>query len=260
MRRRRLMRSPVVPALVLSFLFHGVTMAVLDVVEVSAAVPPEPPMEFMEVVEPAPEPEPVIPEPEFPEPEVEPEVEPAPREVPPPRRPRPQRHTPEPVTQEVTSLAAAEDLALEMSDFRLSSADIGTTPGQRPRAQRAAPSVGTSMNAAAPTTGPHFAPAASLARPPVPPNEARIARCLERSYPRQAQQQGLAGSARVRLNIRPNGSPGLVRVASVSLPGQGFGEACTACLEGEAWSAPLARNGQPVSTRVMYTCRFAVRD
>lgn len=257
MRRRQMMRSPVVPALVLSFLFHGVTMAVLDVVEVSAAVPPEPPMEFLELSEPTPpEPEPE-PEPESPEPD----VEPAPREVPPPRRaPRPQRRTPEPVTQEVTSLAVAEDLALEMSDFRLSSADIGTTPGQRPRAQRAAPSVGTSMNAAAPTTGPHFAPAASLARPPVPPNEARIARCLERSYPRQAQQQGLAGSARVRLNIRPNGLPGLVRVASVSAPGQGFGEACTACLEGEAWSAPLARNGQPVSTRVMYTCRFAVRD
>ncbi|MFK8001234.1 MAG: TonB family protein [Polyangiales bacterium] len=261
MKRRRMMRSPVVPALVLSVLFHGVTMAVLDVVEVSAAVPsPEPPMEFMELPEPAePEPEP---EPEIPEPEPEPaEAEAAPREVTPPRRtPRPARPAPAPVPQEETSLAATEDLALEMTDFRLSSADIGTSPGQRPQARRSPSTTGTTMSAAAPSTGPRFAPAASLARPPVPPNEARIARCLERSYPRQAQQQGLSGSARVRLNIRPDGSPSLVRIASVSVPGQGFGEACTACLNGESWSPPLARNGQPVSTRVMYTCRFAVRD
>lgn len=252
---RRMVRSPAFMAVVLSFFVHVATMALLDVVEVSAAVPPEPPMEFLDFAEPEP-----VAEPEPPVAEPEPATDAPPERVREPRR-RSERvaAVEEPVEMADVGLVAAEDLAVDLTSFRLSSTDIGTGGRRGRRAPRpSAPSAGPAIAAAGQGTG--FAPASSLSRPPVPPDQTSMARCLERNYPRSAQQRGLAGTARVQLNIRPNGSPGRLRVTSVSVSGQGFGEACTSCLEGRAWSAPLAQNGQPVRTRISYTCRFAVRD
>ena len=45
----------------------------------------------------------------------------------------------------------------------------------------------------------------------------------------------------------------------VSQSTNGFGDACRATLRDSIWSAPLDREGRPVSTLVTYTCRFEVR-
>jgi protein TonB len=96
--------------------------------------------------------------------------------------------------------------------------------------------------------------AGNLARPPEAPD---LGGALERAYPTEARRKGLAGTARVRLRVMPEGDVRELSLIAESAPG--FGEACRQILRGSRWSAPLDRGGQPVSTFVQYTCRFEVR-
>ena len=59
------------------------------------------------------------------------------------------------------------------------------------------------------------------------------------------------GSGRVRSEIRGE-------IAIVSESAAGFAEACRKTLVGGRWSEPLDRDGQPVSTRLTYRCRFQI--
>jgi len=95
--------------------------------------------------------------------------------------------------------------------------------------------------------------AKDLASKPTPP--ALNDRLLS-NYPRQAKQQGLAGSAKLLVRIDPDG---LVRQCTVQAESNSeFGAACRQTLLGTQWSAPRNRFGQAVATQVFYTCEFRV--
>ena len=95
---------------------------------------------------------------------------------------------------------------------------------------------------------------ASLSRPPAPPD---LNDALERHYPEAARKQGTPGQAVLKARITAEGQ---VRdLVVVSQSALGFGDACKATLRESAWSPPLDRDGQAVSTFISYTCRFEVR-
>jgi TonB family protein len=102
--------------------------------------------------------------------------------------------------------------------------------------------------------GPPLVALASLSRPPAPPD---LAGELERHYPEAARRQGLAGQAVLKARITPEGRARDLVLVSQST--NGFGDACRATLRESVWTAPLDREGRPVSTLVTYTCRFEVR-
>jgi protein TonB len=79
---------------------------------------------------------------------------------------------------------------------------------------------------------------------------------LQRSYPADARQRGIGGSAVVRARIGPDGTARSLQVLSESFPG--FGAACQKTLTGSRWSVPRDRNGHAVTTEIRYTCRFVV--
>jgi TonB family protein len=258
-------------AILLSVGLHVATLFGLDFIDVrvSAAIPPEAELDFMEMdpVEPAvvePEPEPVI---EEPEPVIEPEPEP---------RERPVRQEVEP--EEVEESAPAplnEDPPAEepeeLTGFTLTGDGSFTVDGgngqsrmspigtQRPTGRPDGEVGGTGTGGMGTGMGPTVVPVRNLSRRPEPPSERIIARCLEENYPRAARRQGLAGAASVRAQIGPNGDVSRLSVRSESITGEGFGQACIQCIRGRSWSPPLSRGGQPVSTRITYTCDFVVR-
>ncbi len=128
-----------------------------------------------------------------------------------------------------------------------------SNPGRRPTGKITAPG-GTGSGG----RGTSVAPLSSLARKPKPPSS--MAQRLERNYPPRARQQGIEGIAVVRLRINADGSVSNLRVASESVRGQGFGDACVRTLQGQRWSPPRSRTGRPVATIVPYRCTFRVRD
>ena len=75
-------------------------------------------------------------------------------------------------------------------------------------------------------------------------------------YPAELRRRGTEGQAEVRVVIDPRGRVGEVVVLSES--SSGFAEACRKTLAGSRWSEPLDREGQPVSTRLTYRCRFQI--
>ena len=82
---------------------------------------------------------------------------------------------------------------------------------------------------------------------------------LERLYPAEARRRGLHGKAVVRARVMPDGRLREIALVSESAAGAGFGEACRQTLDGSRWSAPIDRDGKPVSTFINYTCRFEVQ-
>ncbi len=80
---------------------------------------------------------------------------------------------------------------------------------------------------------------------------------LERNYPVAARQQEIEGDAKVSMVIGPDGKVSQVNV--VSQTWKGFGEACKRTLIGSQWGPPLDKQGNPVSVRVPFTCRFEIR-
>ncbi len=98
--------------------------------------------------------------------------------------------------------------------------------------------------------------ASDLSRRPGPPN-ARLEELLRQNYPRQAQTQGLEGSARVRVRVETDGSVRALSVLSEEHPG--FGEACRRAIrEGGRWEAPLDRAGAPAATITTFRCTFSL--
>jgi outer membrane biosynthesis protein TonB len=97
-------------------------------------------------------------------------------------------------------------------------------------------------------------PAADLSSPPRPPN---LDGALHANYPGSARAAGVSGLAVVRARISPSGVAKGLGIVSESAPG--FGSACLRTVSGSVWSAPLDRDGHPVSTEIQYRCRFRVQ-
>ena len=103
-------------------------------------------------------------------------------------------------------------------------------------------------------SGPPIVGLGDLSRTPVAPE---LADKLAAAYPREARAKGLEGKAVVKARITPDGQVRELAVVSETAPG--FGAACKTTLHASAWTPPLDRNGQAVSTVINYTCRFTVR-
>ena len=276
-RRDRRATLLLVCAILFSVGLHVATLFGLDFIDVrvSAAVPPPvAEVDFIEmepVPEPEPEPEPEVVEPE-PEPEPEPEVvepepEPEPRERPAQQEPEPEESAPAALNED-----PPPEQPEELSGFTLTGDGSFTVDGGNgqsrmdpigspgPRGRPDGEEGGTGTGGMGTAMGPTVVPVRNLSRRPEPPSATTIARCLEENYPRAARRQGLSGVASVRAQIGPSGAVSNLSVRSESVAGEGFGQSCIRCLQGRPWSPPLSRGGQPVSTRITYTCDFVVRQ
>jgi periplasmic protein TonB len=92
-----------------------------------------------------------------------------------------------------------------------------------------------------------------LSRRPLAPS---LDAALRQNYPAEMRRRGIAGQAEVRVVIDPRGRVGQVAIVSESAPG--FADACRKTLLGSRWSEPIDRDGNPVSTRLTYRCRFQI--
>jgi periplasmic protein TonB len=107
---------------------------------------------------------------------------------------------------------------------------------------------------------------AAAARPPAAlarlsdlsrrPRAPSLDAALRQNYPAEKRRRGIEGQAEVRLVIDPSGR--VVQVAIVSESAAGFADACRKTVLGSRWSEPLDRDGNPVSTRLTYRCRFQI--
>jgi protein TonB len=94
-----------------------------------------------------------------------------------------------------------------------------------------------------------------LSRAPIPPS---LKRKLEKLYPKKAKQEGVEGTAMMRLLIGPDGMPGKIRLIKVEPGGFGFEGACRKSLQGERWKPPIDKDGKAVSTSVSFRCSFEI--
>jgi periplasmic protein TonB len=92
-----------------------------------------------------------------------------------------------------------------------------------------------------------------LSRRPMAPS---LDAALRQNYPAEMRRRGIAGQAEVRVVIDPRGSVGQITIISESAAG--FADACRKTLLGSRWSEPIDRDGNPVSTRLTYRCRFQI--
>jgi hypothetical protein len=102
--------------------------------------------------------------------------------------------------------------------------------------------------------GPRVVGFADLSRAPAAPDLTDV---LAQAYPAAARSKGLTGKAVVRARVMPDGK--LRELALLSESAIGFGAACQQTLRGSAWTSPLDRGGNAVSTFINYTCRFNVQ-
>jgi len=209
-------------------------------------LPPPPP--------PAPEPEPApAPEPPPPPPTPKPKPlvkapEPPPAAEPPPAEPAAAEAVPEPTTAPA-ALLADTGASAGGGIVQLAGAPIGALAMAAPPAP-----VEAAPKAAAPVhVAPPLAKLSDLSRKPkAPPLDA----ALRQNYPADLRRRGTEGQAEVRVVIDPRGRVGEIAVVSESAAG--FAEACRKTLVGSRWSEPLDREGQAVSTRLTYRCRFQI--
>ncbi|MDB4980006.1 MAG: Ferric siderophore transport system, periplasmic binding protein TonB [Myxococcales bacterium] len=101
--------------------------------------------------------------------------------------------------------------------------------------------------------GPRVVGLGDLSKAPTAPD---LTDALATAYPADARAKGVAGKAVVKARITPDGK--VRELAVISESTAGFGAACEQTLRGSAWSPPLDRHGQAVSTYINYTCRFNV--
>jgi len=92
-----------------------------------------------------------------------------------------------------------------------------------------------------------------LSERPKPPS---LTALLRQNYPEEARLRGLRGSAQLNARIDRDGVIRAARLLSESAAG--FGLACRRTVLGSQWSAPRDKNGSPVATEIVYTCRFEV--
>ena len=251
---------------VLSIGFHVVTFLLLGIVKVDAAMPRAHTMEFT-VVEPpppppAPEPE-VVPDPPKPEPEAKPEpIKPPPKIK--EAAPKPVEDAPKP---DETPPAAAEEAIADFSGTTITAEGEGgwTTvtgsgaPMNGPVGKAKAAAV-TGRNregvagGAIDGTGTRVLGEGDLSRMPRAPSSSILEEALRREYPKQAQQQGVEGVAKVRVRVLSSGK--LSPLATLDETHPGFADACKRSLRNVRFEPALDRQGQPAITDITYKCEF----
>jgi protein TonB len=167
----------------------------------------------------------------------------------PPTRPAPANDPPPTSTP-------PSDAPVDFADTLLSNADgPGLAVAAGEPSLTSVPVAAASRPAAPspPPAGPRFAPLADLARAPSAP---ALDDALARNYPLEARRAGVSGRAVLRVDILPDGRIGAVQRMNESF--EGFAAACERTVRSGRWGAPLDRDGQPVATRITYTCRFEV--
>jgi periplasmic protein TonB len=192
--------------------------------------------------------------------------EPPPRlpESPPPPPPRPR---PKPV--EVSEPAGAPAPAVEPAPSAPVSAPAALLADSGPSptggvVQIAAAAIGARVTTSPlaqmsgpPTSAPRVsAPLAKLSDLSRKPRAPSLDAALRQNYPAEMRRRGTAGQAEVRVVIDPQGRVG--QIAIVSESAAGFADACRKTLLGSRWSEPIDRDGNPVSTRLTYRCRFQI--
>lgn len=249
---------------VLSVVAHVATFALLGAIQ-----PPEahqrlrPPVEVDVVTVPLP-----VPEPE-PAPVAEPA--PAPPEPKPVRAPKPERAVVAPDKPvDTRPAAAAEETIADFSGTTLTGDAAGgwasavgsgaamNAPIGKPRAAvtgRDASGVAGGV-VGGQGTSLRIVGDSDLSRRPQLPNQDLLNAALERSYPKPAKQQGVEGTARIRVRVFASGK--LEPLATLNETFPGFAEACKASLRGLSFQPGLDRAGQPVATDIPYTCTFSV--
>lgn len=256
--------------LVASAAVHGLTFVALGWMPLPGNVARELASVNVDVIEPPPEPEPAVEEPPAPEPEPEPELAepepPPPREPPPPEEAPPEEPPDEPPPPAEETPVAFDNIVLTNdtgeSSFSVQQASgvdregpIGTPGAQVTGRSRRGQPGGTPGGTGEPDAprGPRVVAMADLSQDPTVPGS--LPRLVERNYPREARQQGIAGKARVRIVINPDGS---LRVGPVlSETWDGFGEACQRALrQSPRWGRPLGERGERVAVRSHFECTF----
>jgi len=201
-------------------------------------LPPPPPAILPEP--PAPVPEPPAPPPPRPRPTpARPAADPAPARLEPAPEPAPERVSAPPALLADTGPAAVGGVV------QLPGASIGALVTTKPLL--AAPPRGVAAPAAA------LAKLSDLSRKPHAPS---LDAALRQNYPAALRRRGTEGQAEVRVVIDARGRVGDVAILSESAAG--FAEACRKTLLGSRWSEPLDRDGNAVSTRLTYRCRFQI--
>jgi periplasmic protein TonB len=216
-------------------------------------------MEIIVPEAPPPPPPPPIEEPKPPEPEPQ-----RPKAAPKPAAPKPAE--PEPPKEEVKP---APEAPLDLTGVTLTGGDGsswssvtgagGALTGPAPRVASVTGRDRTgSMQGVVGGKGdkPLLVAEASLSRKPVPP--AGMDALLEQNYPSRARQQGVSGSAVVSVEILADGRVGEMKVKRETGGDYGFGTQCQKTLRVGRWQPPLDRRGQPVGTRIDFTCSFEV--
>jgi periplasmic protein TonB len=213
-------------------------------VRMVALPPPEPPA-------PEPPPEPPAPEPPPPAPPPKPVLKAPPPPAaaePPAPEPAPAEPAPEPTTAPA-ALLAETGIGAGAGIVQLAGAPIGAVSSAAPPPVLEAPRV-TALPARA------SAPLAKLSDLSRKPKAPALDAALRQNYPAELRRRGTEGQAEVRVVIDPRGGVG--EIAIVSESAAGFADACRKTLIGSRWSEPLDREGQPVSTRLTYRCRFQI--
>ncbi len=229
---------------------------------------------------PPPEPE-LAPAPEPPAPAPEPEPEPVKPPPPPKVRerapkpvdvPPPEQATPPPAAAQAETIAdfSGTTLTGEGQGGWLSAVGTGGTmngPIGRPGALVTGRNrEGVAAGGVIDGTGVRLVGESDLSRRPKLPNDALNA-ALERNYPKVARQQGIEGTASIRVRILANGKIEPLRkegaLAAAGADTWGFGDACLKTLKEVAQQhrveqTPLDRQGKPAATEIRFKCTFTV--
>jgi outer membrane biosynthesis protein TonB len=244
----------------------------------SASVPP---VEISVVESPPPPPAPeVTPAPEPPAPVAEPEpVKPPPppkvreRAPKPVETPPPEQATPPPAAAQAETIAdfSGTTLTGEGQGGWLSAVGTGGAmngPIGRPGAVVTGRNrEGVAAGGVIDGTGVRLVGESDLSRRPKLPSSDILNEALERNYPKTARQQGIEGSASIKLRILANGKIEPLRkdgsVAVAAADTWGFGDACLKALKEVAQQhrveeTPLDRQGQPAATEIRFKCTFSV--
>jgi protein TonB len=237
----------------------------LGIVKVDAAMPREQVVEFT-VIEPPPappveEPPEAVPEPPKPEPEPE-------RIKPPPKikeaAPKPVEEAPKP---DATPPAAAEEAIADFSGTTITAEGeggwatvVGSGAPMNGPVGKAKGGAITGRNregvegGAIGGTGMRVLGEGDLSRQPRAPSSSLLEEALRREYPKQAQQQGVEGVAKVRVRVLSSGK--LSPLATLDETYPGFADACKRSLRNVRFEPALDRQGQPAITDITYKCEF----
>jgi len=219
------------------------------------------------VPEPTPEPEPEPEEPAAAEPIVEPEPEPEPvrrrpRAAPPPAE-TPPEEAPPPAEETIADFSGMTLTNDNGAGWQSATGNGGAMEGPigRPGAEvtgrnRRGVRGGTPGGTGSGEGEDLLVPPADLSRRPAPP-ASRLRDLLRRNYPREAQNQGIDGDARVRVRVEADGR--VRTLAVLSEDHAGFGAACRRTIrEGGRWGAPQDRRGNAVATITTFRCTFTL--